>query len=145
MTETAVIEPGHARAFLQFGRWVPHGALNRFEPSCNLEVRDLSEFIQRVETDRFRVLEITQGWDMVVQGAGSHARAGWWGRRETDREINRYRRFRLHSPRQSAVMRLTCHAGDRDWREARPPAWREVLECVGDKIRFTVSAGERPA
>ena len=138
--EAAVIEPGHTRAFLQFGEWVTHGDFDRYYPLCNFGVKEISSEVQEIKPDRFVVTRVGQGWDYVVSREQPMMVAdleGWrriW--RQRPRDINWYYRFWLSSPRQPQVMWLTCHGGFGDWPDVDFPTRTEMREALGEKAKL---------
>jgi len=134
LEQPLVIEPNHTRVFLQFGRVVRQGDLDRYYPSCNFEVRERRPAAQTIAPDRFTVVRVEQGWEHAIS-ALEWKRVGQFTN-DGPAEINRSLWHWLSSGRQPNVMRLACHGGYTDLQRAELPTLQEIRQALGDKVEI---------
>ena len=126
------IPAGETRIFLQRGEQLRKSDFDRYEPSCSLEVRKLSDQPQEIEPDSFVVSKVQRLTQEVVQqplhdgllkviheGSGKpmvvHGYHLWLG-----------------SDRQPDVLRMTCRGYFDDLTRAVPPSLNDVARSLGD-------------
>jgi len=125
------IPPGMARVFLQRGKVLSRGEMNQYEPSCDIEVRDLSHEIQIIRKGVFPIEKEQFGREAVAEsGALKLAFSGglWKG---GGFSVFRYRRFWLQSEDQPEVMRMTCRGTWEEIVRASPPTLPEIRIALG--------------
>ena len=123
------------RIFLQRGEVAGKQGIDLFQPSCNLEIRDLQPDTQLIEPDRFTVVQTRQGRESVVAWDGLKLAALGWSFSSGGGGppmVHRYYHYDLQSERQPQVMRLTCRGGLADLWESKPPTLVETKEALGD-------------
>ncbi len=140
------IAPRQARVFFQRGKMINKSQLDYYYPSCDIEVRRLSDEIQTVQRDTFTVTRVSSGQEQVVDSGGVKVAgfswgvgSGWGGggllwRRGNS--IHRYFRLDLHSEQQPDVMRLTCRGAWDDSPSARFPTSQETRIALGEYVTF---------
>lgn len=133
------VAPQRTRVFIQAGEVLGSGGVNTFYPSCNFEVRALSEQAQWIKAGHFQVEQVRQGSESVVQ-AGSvqlaSLRLAGFRPFSDAPSIMRYYHFNLASEQQPEVMRLTCRGGLEDSPQADFPTWQEIQQALGPVAGF---------
>ncbi len=126
------IPPGVARVFLQRGKVIPKGEMNQYEPSCDIEVRDLSQEVQIIRKGIFSIEREQFGREAVAESGG--LKLAFYGSLWTDGgfSVFRYRRFWLQSEDQPQVMRMTCRGTWEEIVRARPPTLPEIRIALGE-------------
>ncbi|MCP3869064.1 MAG: hypothetical protein GY703_13375 [Gammaproteobacteria bacterium] len=124
------IAPGTTRVFLQRGKIIEKSAINAFDTSCDIEVKDLLAEVQVIEKDTFTVVREEFGQEAVVEWSGVKLAlmGNWLG---GGYSIHRYRRIWLHSEQQPQVMRLTCRGAWEEVVRATPPTLPEIKITLG--------------
>lgn len=133
------VAPLRTRVFIQAGEVLGSGGVNTFYPSCNFELRRLSEQTQWIKAGRFQVEQVRQGSESVVQTRSiqlaSLRLAGFRAFSDAP-AIMRYYHFNLISEQQPEVMRLTCRGGLEDSPQADFPTWPEIQQALGPVAGF---------
>ena len=126
------VPPQRARVFIQGGKLLGSG-FDSYEVSCNLEVRHLSDQVQRIEPDTFVVNVVQAFFEEVASCSGWKAQM-LAGAAVDASPSNIFRgwHFWLHSPRQPDVIRLTCRGVFAEPWEAVPPSFDEIAQALGD-------------
>ena len=126
------IPPGMARVFLQRGKVIPRGEMNQYEPSCDFEVRDLSQEIQIIRKGVFSIEREQFGREAVAESDG--IKLAFYGSlwRGGGPSVFRYRRFWLQSEEQPEVMRMTCRGTWEEIVRASPPTLPEIRIALGE-------------
>ncbi len=126
------IPPGMARVFLQRGKVIPKGEVNQYEPSCDFEVRDLSQELQVIRKGVFSIEREQFGREAVAESGGlklAFSGGLWMG---GGFSVFRYRRFWLQSDDQPEVMRMTCRGTWEEIVRASPPTLPEIRIALGE-------------
>ena len=126
------IPPGMARVFFQRGKVVPKGGINQYEPSCDIEVRDLSQEVQIIRKGIFPIEREQFGREAVADSGGlklAFSGGLWMG---GGFSVFRFRRFWLQSEDQPQVMRMTCRGTWEEIVRARPPTLPEIMIALGE-------------
>jgi hypothetical protein len=126
------IPPGSARLFFQHGEIVPRGGMNQYEPSCDIEVRKLSQEIQVIKKGVFSIEREQFGREAVAESDGVKLafNGGLW--RGGGYSVFRYRRLWLQSEEQPQVMRMTCRGTWEEIVRATPPTLPEIRIALGE-------------
>jgi len=139
LTRDLEIPAARTRIFFQRGKAMPKGGLDYYNPSCDLEVRELRQEAQTVAKDLFVIGRLSSGREPVVSlGTTKLADSGSALLLFGDRgpSIHRYYRVELHSSIQPNVMRLTCRGALDDYYDARFPNAVEIKLALGDIMVF---------
>jgi hypothetical protein len=147
LTRDLTIPPGHARVFFQHGEIISKERLDGYNPSCDLEVKTLSDAPRLVHQDSFYITGIESGLEPVVQQRPVQTAAfGWRSRRlwNSGPSIHRYIRMNVHSDAQPQVIRLTCRGGWDSYNAARFPSAMEMRVTLGQILIPTATADQPP-
>lgn len=132
--------PGHTRVFLQRGEVVSKQAFDRYVPSCNFEIRTLSEQVRIISPESFLVTRIQRETSEVVQLAlpkvlaGLHLAGMDSGLPMVVRSVHLW----IGSDLQPDLMRLTCRGAFDDMPTAYPPSIEEMREALGTHARIVL-------
>jgi hypothetical protein len=130
-----IVPPGQARIFLQRGESLSKQAINRYYPSCNFEIRTLSEQPQQINPETFLVTAVQRVTEQVVHASpvllASRGFAGM------DRDgglpmLVRGLHLKFSSDTQPDLMRLTCRGGFDDAWKAELPSIDQMREALGE-------------
>jgi hypothetical protein len=126
------IPPGMARIFFQRGKVIGKGGMNQYEPSCDIEVRDLSQEIQFIRKGIFFIEREQFGREAVAEAGGLKLAfsGGLW--RGGGFSVFRFRRLWLQSEEQPQVMRMTCRGTWEEIVRAKPPTLPEIRIALGE-------------
>lgn len=127
---------GKTRVFMQFGLPIAKTQLNHYYPSCNFEVRQLDTVPQKIDNDEFVVTHVQWGKEQVVRWHGVQYASKLAGDFDTgdSASIYRFYHFRLESPDQPNLKRLTCRSGLQDFVRAQLPTLSEIKKALGDIV-----------
>jgi len=133
--KTALTVPGgETRVYLQRGVVVTKKALDRYYPSCNFELKKLSETDRTIQPEAFLVVRVQPQTSEIVyhpqplQLAGLRS-AGMDGSGRP--MIMRALHLWIGSDRQPDVRRLTCRGGLDDMAWASPPSIDAMRQALG--------------
>lgn len=129
-----IVPPRYARIFLQDGEIVTHGDLDRYHPSCNFEVWNLSQERQIIKKDRFTVLRVEQGYEQVVGLANKQVAGFIWI--DGPAHISRYLHHWISSENQPGVRRMTCRGAQQDYQDVELPTVDEIRVALGGIASF---------
>ena len=126
------IPPGMARVFLQLGKVVPKGEMNQYQPSCDIEVRDLSQEVQVIRKGIYSIEREQFGREAVADSDGLKLAFSGGFLMGDGYSVFRYRRFWLQSEDQPEVMRMTCRGTWEEIVRASPPTLPEIRIALGE-------------
>jgi hypothetical protein len=106
--------------------------MNQYEPSCDIEVRKLSQEIQVIKKGVFSIEREQFGREAVAESDGVKLafNGGLW--RGGGYSVFRYRRLWLQSEEQPQVMRMTCRGTWEEIVRATPPTLPEIRIALGE-------------
>lgn len=128
-----VVPGGQTRVFLQRGQVVTKRKLDRYYPSCNLEVWALRQSPTTIHPGSFAVIKTARAINQVVALEPVQVAGLRWGRYDDDHAMIMHTvHMWLQSAQQPNVYRLTC----RSWldvpSDAKMPNVADMREALGD-------------
>jgi hypothetical protein len=131
------VPAGHSRVFLQYGEVVAKVKLEKYQPHCNFEVRQVSTGESVIEPDSFSVTALIEDEEEVVQQQAPRQLASLYsdlslGGGDMVPLLSRFVRHTLHSTRQPDVMYLTCHGGFSEPWQVKTPGVSDIRQVLGD-------------
>lgn len=124
-----------ATVTLQGARVTAPAELNRFQPHCVLEVRNVRAVSQELKTDRFTITSINYKVEHFATRPRQLAGAGLLAD-ATPTYMMWVTEFRLHSAQQPQVMRLRCHHLEDPASLPRHLQGDEMRKALGGVITF---------
>jgi hypothetical protein len=125
---------GHTRVFLQGGEPVSKAGFDRYRPSCNFEIRSLSDQPREILPGSFLVTRVQrENAEVVLRPVTPVMLAGPYfaGRDDGLPMIVRSVHLWLADDRQPDLMRLTCRGGFDDPWDADPPSIEQMRRAIG--------------
>jgi hypothetical protein len=103
------IPGGWATARLQFGRVVPFGHVQEYQPHCIFEINTVRPEPQHVQPDTFEIIRVQHNISELAAVSGSFIRTDFTDRNGPGQMFYKTI-FTLHSARQPGVMRMVCQS-----------------------------------
>ena len=126
------VPAGATRVFLQRGELVQGMHFDRYLPSCNFEVRELSEQPQTIEPETFLVVRVQREEAEVVTRPGPPVQVASNSDDGGLPMVTESIHLWLGSSQQPGLMRLTCRGAFDDVWRAYPPSIDEIRTALGD-------------
>lgn len=128
------IQPNEVSTYIQFGLVMPYSDVERYEPYCKFELRQLQSVAREVQPDTFQVSEVERDW-YLVQHRMPFRLAGLRVGGDEDAGGPAFRvsstMMWLRSTAQPDALRMTCEYWD-DVTEARHLTIEEIRSALGD-------------
>ncbi|MEN8180431.1 MAG: hypothetical protein ABFS39_17665 [Pseudomonadota bacterium] len=128
------VPAGHTRVFLQRGEVVSKQRFDRYAPSCNFEVRTLSEQSREIKPEPFLITRVQRETAEVVQQqyfpvilAGLNLAGMDDGLPMIVRSVHLW----ISTDLQPDVMRVTCRGAFDDLPDADPPSIEQMRQALG--------------
>lgn len=124
---------GHTRVFLQRGEVVSKQGFDRYVPSCNFEIRTLSEQPREIDAEAFPVIRVQRETAEIVQQyhpvilAGLNFTGIDTGLPMVVRSVHLW----VGTDLQPDVMRVTCRGAFADPPDADPPSIEQMRQALG--------------
>lgn len=125
---------GQTRVFLQRGEVAAKQAFDRYVPSCNFELRKLSQDSREIAPETFFVVRVQRETAEVVRQVENPikmAGLGLVGRDNGLPMVVHSVHLWVGSVLQPDVMRLTCRGAFDDPSEAEPPSIQQMGQALG--------------
>lgn len=125
------IEAGEARVFLQQGR--VRGGFNFYAPHCSFEIRNVQHPGVTITPGRFEISRVTHVITEVVQAWPVKVAALFLSGMDGDGISQQFEgyHFRLSSPQQPQVFRMSCFGVHAEPSDLDAPTLREIRETLG--------------
>ncbi len=127
------VPAGETRIFLQHGELFRKSKFDRYEESCNLELRKLADTPREIQPDTFIVSKVERVMQEVVSNGPAPDGLMRVGMDDAgDPMVVRGFHLWLGSERQPDVMRMTCRGYFNDLSRAQPPSFNDIKRSLGD-------------
>ncbi len=132
--ETLTVPGGHTRVFLQRGKVVSKQGFDRYVPSCNFEIRTLSEQSREIRPESFLVTRVQRETAEVVQQDYPVMLAGLnhAGMDDGLPMIVQSVHLWISTDLQPDIMRLTCRGAFDDPSAVEPPSIEQMRKALGN-------------
>lgn len=130
------VPSGKARVFLQNGRVRP--GFDFYAPHCSFEIRSVEHDGISIAPDNFEITRVTHEMTEIVQARTLRVAALLLSGVD-DNGISQYfegYHFRLNSPVQTQVLRMSCFGVHAEPGDLWPPTLREIRATLGDIARL---------
>ncbi len=136
--------PGRwARVFLQRGKPVAYGEVDRYHPSCDFELSTVDPKPRTIKPDVLTVIDVQPGTQEIVGYRSVHYASRWLMAYSGAGSGGQYMimhtvRMRLESEEQPGMNILTCRGALDDPPNAREPSVNEMRMALGDKATIVL-------
>ena len=138
------IPPRAARVYIQGERTGGYGAMNRFEPFCDLEFRDLAPEGRTIQPAIFTVTRVKRRWsDSDLTARPRQVAALGWMRDLPP--ITMVTEMWLDSPDYPRVMRLSCRETFFDLMDREHLSIHDIRQTVAPHMRLELPGSATPA
>ena len=146
LNEELTVPGGWARVFLQHGKTVSYGDVNRYAPSCDFALRTVDEVPQSIKPGSFKVVDVQPRTEEIVEyrpvqyagrwllAAGNTGSGGQY-------MIMQTLRMTLESAEQPGMYMLTCRGALDDPPNALRVSISEMREALGNKAFIILPEG----